>query len=337
MPTELQIENNKAYDRAYSAKRYLLIKEQKKIDRIARSTTSASPVNLTPVKLKKKRQLKMQGNEQDAWMLDTNMSPNSRILKNGIYQNLQKIFGQRLALLDNNLVIDSLTERIPNAGTLRGYIVVVKSIKLYFGLDVTELVDALALIKLRILEDTKKRMVAKSETVPKFTDLKKKLLLITEPRGYVINYLLLNYGVRNKDLDVFITKEDKIDDDKNYLYIINGKNVMYIVNDYKTQKSHGEKSFIIKDKKFIDMLNLLPIETHLLVNAKGEQVKLIQGVILKYTIDHTTESDIFRSIIEHIRKRKNFGKLLEFYSNARGSDVKSIMSNYNITTDSLHM
>jgi hypothetical protein len=325
-----------ARDREYSKAKYALKKADELQMKIDNGLSIKPSVDYTPVKLPKtKKKLILSGDESDAFMNDVNLLSNSKALKLSMYKKLRIMFGGNLALLSNDLIIKSLTEKISNPNTLTSYLVVVQSIKKHYELPITELVDSLIKIKERRIEETKCRMVTKVDVIPKYTELIKKLKSITDPKSYVINYLMLTFGVRNKDVDVFITDNPVLKDNINYL-LLDGNKIKYVINDYKTQKSYGSKTFVIKDKKFIEMVGKLKMNEHILVNMKGKRVT-IAGLINKLTIDGISESDIFRSIIAHIRKKKNFGKLLQFYSDARGTDINTIMSNYNITTDSLKM
>ena len=71
---------------------------------------------------------------------------------------------------------------------------------------------------------------------------------------YIINYLLLEYQVRNKDVNFTITtrKKDMTDKNKNYIWLdVRNKKAVYVRRDYKTDKTYGEKRHVITDKEFI--------------------------------------------------------------------------------------
>ena len=72
---------------------------------------------------------------------------------------------------------------------------------------------------------------------------------------YIINYLLINYQTRNKDLDFTIVglKRDTKDKDKNFMWLERGR-VTFIRNNYKTSNTYGTKTDVISDEKFVTAL-----------------------------------------------------------------------------------
>tara|TARA_R110000823_G_scaffold6067_1_gene23615 strand:- start:204 stop:1055 length:852 start_codon:yes stop_codon:yes gene_type:complete len=75
---------------------------------------------------------------------------------------------------------------------------------------------------------------------------------------YAINFLLLEYNVRNADLalEIVTKKRDANDKTKNYLWIT-PKKVTFIRNNYKTSDTYGTKTHIITDKKFMFAIKYL--------------------------------------------------------------------------------
>jgi hypothetical protein len=63
-------------------------------------------------------------------------------------------------------------------------------------------------------------------------------------------YLMMRYGVRNKDLNLSIVKTKKeMKDGENYLLLKKDK-VVYIRDDYKTHKTYGKKTHEIQTNYF---------------------------------------------------------------------------------------
>ena len=75
---------------------------------------------------------------------------------------------------------------------------------------------------------------------------------------YAINFLLLEYNVRNADLalEIVTKKRDANDKTKNYLWIT-PKKVTYIRNNFKTSDTYGTKIHTITDKKFMTAIKYL--------------------------------------------------------------------------------
>ena len=83
-----------------------------------------------------------------------------------------------------------------------------------------------------------------------------KFLNIQSNTSYIINYLLLYYCVRNRDLDLTISEyENEIPDSGNHLLIDKDK-IIFVRNDYKPKqinverlKEYLQKTYITKNKK----------------------------------------------------------------------------------------
>lgn len=138
---------------------------------------------------------------------------------------------------------------------------------------------------------------------------------------YIVNYLLINYNVRNMDLNVKIIKLKK--DAKaggNYL-IVRKKDILYVRKDYKTHAVYGDKEIVINSKKFrnavenLDSEFLLPQNNNLARDVK------------KYTYDKHTESDYLKIILSALDLNKDKAKIFEISKN-RGTDIGTLLSTY---------
>ena len=154
-----------------------------------------------------------------------------------------------------------------------------------------------------------------------------------EFKKFIINYLLIHYNVRNKDLDIIVTRQrELIDDDKNYLYLAPSY-VQYIRNDYKTVSTYGPKKFSIKSAKFTQavamfledewakyLFNLKDAETHIATSTIGAKVR-------KYTFEEVGETMYFKAIVLDLARRGKTKELLVL-SKRRGTDVQTIIDTY---------
>lgn len=143
---------------------------------------------------------------------------------------------------------------------------------------------------------------------------------------YIVNYLLINYNVRNMDLNVKIIKFKK--DAKaggNYL-IVRKKDILYVRKDYKTHAVYGDKEIVINSKKFrnavenLDSEFLLPQNNNLARDVK------------KYTYDKHTESDYLKIILSALDLNKDKAKIFEISKN-RGTDIGTLLSTYHATPE----
>ena len=140
-------------------------------------------------------------------------------------------------------------------------------------------------------------------------------------KEFITNWLILTYGVRNKDIDAFITTatDHKLMNDNtiNYL-IIKETQVEWIINEYKTLMTFGVKNIIIKNKQFMDAL-------------KQEHIKSSSGLstyIIRQLYNGLSEADYFKVNMNWINTQHNTTELLERFSRTRGTSLANIMTYY---------
>lgn len=148
---------------------------------------------------------------------------------------------------------------------------------------------------------------------------------------FVINYLLITYGVRNKDIDVFITDAtNKGLTDRNLLYVKKNE-IEWIINDYKTQGTYGVKKITIKSKPFMEAIKALPINTWLFGGNTHIAPTSLSRIISRNTYDELTEADYFKILIRDANKSSNTTKLIQLYSESRGTAMNTIMEYYDVS------
>lgn len=141
-------------------------------------------------------------------------------------------------------------------------------------------------------------------------------------KDYILNYLMVTYGLRNLDLNLFVChkKCKEIDPKINYL-ILNGSKVRYLRNVYKTAKTYGPQEHIIKDEKLIESLKNIQAGYILNQNTTiGNELK--KRLIL-------SEAQAFKMIIDHYYDLKDTAKINEL-SKSRGTSIETIKSFYNV-------
>jgi hypothetical protein len=90
-----------------------------------------------------------------------------------------------------------------------------------------------------------------------------------EWKKYIVNYLMMQYGVRNKDLNLEIVKTKKeMTDGNNYLLLKKDK-VVYIRDDYKTQKLMEKKHTRYTTTYFMNVLKKQELENLLLKHRQA--------------------------------------------------------------------
>lgn len=230
---------------------------------------------------------------------------------------------------NDSYVNDFLNENYPKIQSRLDLLNIVIKLRGQAGLEVEKLK------KLRS-EYTKQRNL---NNIDDIKELKKELLTYDEFKNkldeafnkkeyikYIINYLMLIYGVRNQDLDLIIGPAT--DDNKNYLTIKPGK-ILYTRNQYKTANTYGKQTHEITDTKFIKAVKALNKEL-------GEDKKLfnnkqIANDIKKYQINKHSESDIFKLIIDHYYQKEDT-EAINKLSESRGTSINTIKSFYNINS-----
>ena len=164
-------------------------------------------------------------------------------------------------------------------------------------------------------------------------DFTKQLYKNKEYKKFIVNFLIINYGVRNKDVDCFIVSsaKDAKDNTINYL-IVKSTEVEWRINDYKTLQNYGVKKIIIKSKPFIEAIKTLPINTWLL---SGNETRLKESglgtTIKRLLYNNLTEGDYFKIIINDINTKPNTTKLLEYYAQTRGTDYSKLIGVYDVS------
>jgi len=160
--------------------------------------------------------------------------------------------------------------------------------------------------KQKIIEERNKGNAVKLDTLPsrkQIDDYLNKLYNDGEWRSYVINYLLANIYVRNKDVNALIV--DRVGKDKNENYIVNRKNdVLFVRRDYKTKGTYGEKQNQIKSAKLKKAVEQLQKEseqkeTPLLAKINGQRIgdDSLTNYIKERTKNNITESDMMKITI----------------------------------------
>lgn len=248
------------------------------------------------------------------------------------YNKLYKLLDKPVNETSENKILEIVKEQsnVNNQQALLNIGLVVR--KLY-GLSVKKLEDFREKNKKTITADIKKKNVELKETLPSYDDLIQYTEILWESSewtDYIINYLLINYQVRNEDLDFTIIKrkKDANDTTKNYIWLQSGK-VTYIRNRYKTDKTYKKKVNVITNKQFITAIRRVlgcqdsELKCGIFIPNKSS----IAYYIIKATYKQLGEGKYVKIIINHFRK--NLDKLKEISEN-RGTSLNEILKSYDI-------
>lgn len=251
------------------------------------------------------------------------------------YNRLRKSFDKDIVDVSNMDLIEHISKQ-ESSNTKNGFVTVAIQVKRMNNKDITDLTDYRETLKVSILTEIKKKNSALLEILPEYSDLveyTERLFDTGDYVGFVINYLLLNYNVRNLDLDFKITTKlnDSTDEQTNYMVIMPSK-VLYIRNRYKTKETYGSKTHKITDEKFT-----FAIKKIYQTIKKSDSEEYINPIIPNVgTIGYRIQSLTYKSLgegayvkiaINHFRDDVD---TLQRISDNRGTSLATLLVDYNI-------
>ena len=169
------------------------------------------------------------------------------MVTDGVHQNSEKT----LIGLVNEQTNPNSQQALLNIGIL---------IRKLYELPVDKMIKFRDRNKVKLQENVKEsnKYLSNLPTLKDLEEFTEHLYDNKEYLDYAINYLLLEYNVRNADLalEIVTVKRDANDKSKNYLWFT-PKKVVFIRNNYKTSDTYGKKEHTITDKKFILAIKFL--------------------------------------------------------------------------------
>jgi len=229
-------------------------------------------------------------------------------------------------------IIKKLKELYTNPNTLSLYLNMIILVRRHLNLEHEKLIKLRNDLRDAIIKLRKENMTSTKSELPTYNEINEKLNELVGIR-YILNYLLITYGLRNKDINLlYVNKLPSNKEDENYL--VQTKNSIKLdINDYKTDSTFGNKSITITDKKFKEELNKLNLKdnSYILPKRDGSKLKVnsFNDKVLSLTIDGLGETKIFKILVKHLLDKKDFNKL-EDLVNSRGTSLSTIMKSYNV-------
>jgi hypothetical protein len=264
-------------------------------------------------------------------------SPKTKGTYERMYRKLSIILNGDVGNLSEDKIIELVNNEVDNINTIQSLLNIAVLIKKMKNMKF-EKIQAERKKNINKVElHTKNQNDKKKQIYPSLQELKdytEYLFNNSKWTDYIINYLLLNHYVRNKDLDFIITlrKKDTTDKQKNYIWLDNRyKKAVYIRRDYKTADTYGEKQSVIKDEKFITALRrIVSHQKH----KENEGVFIPNENALGYYIQKATfqelgEGNYLKIIINHHLQNEN-PHILKEISKERGTDIQTLISNYSV-------
>lgn len=229
-------------------------------------------------------------------------------------------------------LIKKIQNSYDNINTQQTYLNIILIVRNYMGLSTDLLVKLRNDNKIKINTHRKTELSKLSENIISYDELMEKFKQLPLNKKYIINYLLINYGFRNSNLNLKLVKELPEEKTENYI-VIKPRYILLDMNNYKTKTTYGNKNFKDTNKDFRNAIKSLKINEgeYIIGNKRNEKLKpsYFNTVIKNNTIDQLGEQSINKVIVKEYIDRKDFAKLKQLSFN-RGSDLNTILSSYNL-------
>jgi len=257
------------------------------------------------------------------------------------YNKLFKLTGKPIAETSEKKIIEILAG-IENKNAEQALLNIALLVRKLNKLSVTQLENLREKNKQSLNKSIKEKNVKLKETLPSYDDLIEYMNYLydkNEYTDYIINYLLINFQVRNQDLDfkIITRKKDATDLTKNYMWLQPNK-LTYIRNVYKTaniinpegdNSGYGQKINVITEPKMItafkkvyncqknseDCGTFIPNKSSIAYHLQKSTYKQLgEGKYVKIVINH------FRNDIDKLKE----------ISDNRGTSLTTILQSYDI-------
>lgn len=253
-----------------------------------------------------------------------------------MYKKISEILGGNVSHFSQEKIIQLVNDKVENINTTQALLNVALLIRKMLGMS-TNILQAERKKNIeKVQKHTKEINEEKKEILPSLQELNEYTDYLYENKlysDYIINYLILNFFVRNEDLNFLLKlkKKDTIDTDFNYLWFDKrNKKVVFIRNNYKTASTYGHKKHTILDPKFFIAVKNLVAERKDIDNDKF--IVNDDGIgyhIIKSTFNGIGEGSYIKVIINDNLKKNNTD-ILKQISQSRGTDIQTLINNYTL-------
>tara|TARA_R110000851_G_scaffold329411_2_gene501245 strand:+ start:1257 stop:2126 length:870 start_codon:yes stop_codon:yes gene_type:complete len=228
-------------------------------------------------------------------------------------------------------IIKKLKELYDNPNTLSLYLNMIILIRRYGNEETDKLIKLRNSLRDAIIKERKDNLDIFDETLPSLKKIEDELDNLTGVQ-YIINYLIINFGLRNGDMNLrFVKSFDDVNDNQ---IKVKKKKIILLIKDYKTEKSFGEKELEISDDKFLNELKNMKLKNddYLIGMKNGSKVNNIttwNDRVKKLTIGNLGQNKIIKIKIKDLINNKQFDKL-EQLSKSRGTSLQVLLTSYNL-------
>jgi len=247
------------------------------------------------------------------------------------YENIGKNIPFNL-LNSQPTIIKKLKDLYDNPNTLQLYLNMIILVRKFNDEEVDKLIKFRNSLSDSIKQTRKDNLDKMDDKLPSLDHIKDSLDELTGIR-YVINYIMINHGLRNKDINLKFVNVVPEDKEENYI-MQKGKNVILNINDYKTDKTYNAKEIKINNSKFLKELKSLNLKDgdYMLHMKNGEKISNIitfNDRILKLTIDKLGQNRLVKIVVKDLLNKKDFEKLDQI-SKDRGTSMEVLLKSYNL-------
>ena len=245
------------------------------------------------------------------------------------YRKLKKALGDKDISESSQKSIIDVAQQEEKANSKQALINIGILVRRLYKLNVETLEKERESTKNEIVGQVKEKNSEIKDDLPSLDELEEYTDYLYENKKwfeYIINYLLINYQTRNKDLDFTIVglKRDTKDKEKNFMWLERGK-VTFIRNNYKTSGTYGTKTDVISDEKFLTAMKRM--KTKIGTNSFIPNPDDPSYYVKKSTYKQIGEGAYFKILVD-----SNRGDLqkLKSMGNSRGTALNTIATNYDI-------
>ena len=248
------------------------------------------------------------------------------------YRNIGKSLPFNL-MSSQPTIIKKLKDLYNNPNTLQLYLNMIILVRREYGEETDKLIKLRNSLRDAIQKMRKENLTKLDDKLPNIDHINNELEKL-KGQKYIINYLMINNALRNKDINLKMVDSIPENADENYILLKNNKKVKLFITDYKTEAKHGDKEIMISDSKFIKELKSLNLKNndYLIPMKNGSKIKNIttfNDKILRMTIDNLGQNKIVKIVIKDLLNNKDFKKL-ELLSEHRGTSMAVLLKSYNL-------
>lgn len=205
--------------------------------------------------------------------------------------------------------------------------------------DLKPLLDLRDTLNNKKLKQTAELLVKKQNDLPPYieiVDYIDNLYDTNQMTSFLINFLCFEYGLRNKDLNLFLINLENhktATNPLNYL-VIRKTDCLLVIADYKTVNTYGVKRIVVRSRRVLNFAKKLG-EGYLLTNRFGEPPKDdgLSYYINLYTTKNgikLTESDYYKIKIKQLQTEANPIEEIAKLVKTRGSSMEKVNEYYNL-------